>query len=110
MGVVNRPSAVIFDLDGVLVESEQYWDEARCTFVADQGGAWTSRDQVNVMGHNSAQWAAYIRERFGIALDDEAIVGNVVERMKVLYRRRVPLLPGAVKTVRRFAACYPLGL
>jgi HAD superfamily hydrolase (TIGR01509 family) len=103
-------AAVIFDLDGVLVESEQYWDEARRAFVADHGGVWTSQDQVNVMGHNSAQWAAYIRERFGVTLDDKAIVADVVERMKALYRQRVPLLPGAVEAVRRLGGRYPLGL
>jgi HAD superfamily hydrolase (TIGR01509 family) len=103
-------AAVIFDMDGVLVESEQYWDAARGTFVAAHGGHWTAADQVNVMGHNTAQWCAYLRERFGIALDDAAIVAEVLRQIKALYQQRVPLLPGAVEAVQRAASCHVVGV
>jgi HAD superfamily hydrolase (TIGR01509 family) len=82
-----RPRAVIFDVDGLLVESEEYWDEARRTFVAEHGGGWTRADQKRVMGANSAEWAGYIRERFGIERPPEQIISAVQERVRALSER-----------------------
>jgi HAD superfamily hydrolase (TIGR01509 family) len=100
--------AVIFDLDGVIVDSEIWWDEARREFAARRGKQWTEADRAAVMGANSRQWSRTMRERLGLDEPDRqierAIVGAVVER----YRREgAPLIPGAVEAVRRIALAWP---
>jgi HAD superfamily hydrolase (TIGR01509 family) len=99
---------VIFDLDGVIVDSEIWWDEVRQSFAREHGRAWTLDDRHAVMGSNSRQWSATMRERLGLELDDavieRAIVDGVIER----YRREgPPTIPGAVDAVRRIASRYP---
>jgi HAD superfamily hydrolase (TIGR01509 family) len=102
---------VIFDLDGVLVDSEIWWDEVRADFARQHGRTWTSDDQAAVMGANSRAWSAIMRERLGLDKPadeiERAIVDGVVER----YRRSgPPLIDGAVETVHRIAASRPVGL
>ncbi len=101
---------MIFDVDGLLVETEQYWDEARRSFVAEHGGAWTEQDQRNVMGDNSVQWSTYLQQHFDIALPNDEIVEAVQSFVLERVSRHVPVLPGAVETVRALAERYPLGV
>ena len=58
--------AIVFDMDGVLIDSEKVWSAARSTVVARHGGQWTERDQRNVMGDNSRQWSAYIKQTWNV--------------------------------------------
>jgi HAD superfamily hydrolase (TIGR01549 family) len=102
--------AVVFDLDGVLIESEEYWDRARREFSAAYGGDWTEQDQRAVMGFNSRQWAEYIKERFGVPLSVEGIEEGVIDRMLALYGEYLPVLPGAVASVKALAGLVPLGV
>ncbi len=102
--------AVIFDMDGLLLDSELYWDEARHGYVQQQGGAWSNQDSVNVIGHNSAQWARYIQEQFGIQQPAAEIIQAVVARMEQLYAQELPWLPGAQDAVRLLAGRYPLAV
>ena len=102
--------AVVFDLDGILVETEEYWDRARREFVAAHGGDWTDEDQHAVMGNNSRQWAQYIQERFSVPLSVDEIESGVIDRMLALYRERMPVLPGAIATVRELAPLAALGV
>ena len=102
--------AVIFDLDGVLIDSEEVWDEARREFVADQGGRWHDDAQRDMMGMSSPEWSGYVREKLGVDLSPERISEEVVARLSDLYRARLPLLPGAREAVERLAREWPLGL
>ncbi len=102
--------AVVFDLDGILVETEEYWDRARREFVAAYGETWTDQDQLAVMGHNSRQWAQHIKERFSVRLSIKEIESGVIDRMLSLYRERMPVLPGAISTVRELAPLALLGV
>ncbi|HEU4793151.1 MAG TPA: HAD family phosphatase [Nitrolancea sp.] len=102
--------AVVFDLDGILVETEEYWDRARREFVAVYGETWTDQDQLAVMGHNSRQWAQHIEERFSVPLSITEIESGVIDRMLSLYRKRMPVLPGAISTVRDLAPLALLGV
>ena len=104
------PDAVIFDLDGVLLDSEAAWDEARKALVGERGGAWTERATRDMMGMSSLEWSRYVHDELGVDLPPEAINEDVVARMLEGYRKRLPLLPGAVDAVRRLAARWPLGL
>jgi len=102
--------AVIFDLDGVLIDSESVWDQARRAVVADNGGTWTASATRAMQGMSSAEWSRYLHDELGVSLDPEEINRRVVERMLASYKRKVPLLPGAVDAVRRLADRWPLGL
>jgi HAD superfamily hydrolase (TIGR01509 family) len=102
--------AVVFDLDGLLIESEQLWDDARRQFVMERGGRWHERAQREMMGMSSSEWSRYVHDELGVDLAPQRISDEVVQRLEVLYRERFPLLPGAGDAVERLAARWPLGL
>jgi HAD superfamily hydrolase (TIGR01509 family) len=102
--------AVIFDLDGVLIDSESVWDATRRAEVADDGGSWTDSATRAMQGMSSAEWSRYLRDELGVALEPDEISRRVVERVLAVYERKVPLFPGAVDAVRRLAGHWPLGL
>jgi beta-phosphoglucomutase-like phosphatase (HAD superfamily) len=110
MGATNTLEAVIFDLDGVLIDSESVWDAARREVVAENGGAWTDSATRAMQGMSSPEWSRYMRDNLGVALDSDEISPRVVEKVLAAYKREVPLLPGAVEAVRRLAERWPLGL
>ncbi len=102
--------AVVFDLDGVIVDTEQTWDEARRGLVEESGGRWSERATADMMGMSSPEWSRYMHDEIGLAEPPEEISAEVVRRLEALYRERLPLVPGAVEAVRRLAARWPLGL
>ncbi len=102
--------AVIFDLDGVLLDSEQLWNQAKHALVRDVGGAWREDAPRAMMGMSAPEWSAYLHEELRVPLDAEAIDREVVARMEALYREKLPLLPGAIEAVRALAGRWPLGL
>jgi HAD superfamily hydrolase (TIGR01509 family) len=101
---------VIFDLDGVLLETEEIWNEVRHAFAVAHGGHWDAHDQPLVMGANSMQWAARMREHNGVALSDEEIYEGIIGGLRERYAAHLPLLPGAVDVVRRLSLGYRLGV
>jgi HAD superfamily hydrolase (TIGR01509 family) len=102
--------AVVFDLDGVLLQSEEVWDAVRERYVVDHGGRYDEQVQGAMMGMSAPEWSRYLHEEAGVWEDPEDINRGVVARMLEAYRRELPLLPGAVAAVRRAAAAFPLGL
>jgi HAD superfamily hydrolase (TIGR01509 family) len=102
--------AVVFDLDGVLLESEQIWDEAREQLVRESGGRWHERAQQDMMGMSSPEWSRYLHEQLGLEEAPEEISAEVVRRLESIYRERLPLVPGAQEAVERMASRWPLGL
>src|SRR5215211_575532 len=102
--------AVIFDLDGVLVDSEQVWDAARRQLTEDSGGRWSESATQDMMGMSSTEWSRYMNEELGVKMPPEEISAAVVGRMEELYREHLPLIPGAREAVERVAARWPLGL
>jgi HAD superfamily hydrolase (TIGR01509 family) len=103
-------SFVIFDLDGVLVDSEQVWDQSRKDVVAEQGGEWTDSATTDMLGMSSKEWPVYLIEQLGVPLSVEAINEAVVDAMLREYREHLPLLPGAREAVARMADAFTLGL
>jgi HAD superfamily hydrolase (TIGR01509 family) len=102
--------AVVFDLDGLLIETEELWDEVREALARERGGRWSESAQRDMMGMSSPEWARYMHETVGLAESPEEINHLVVERMASRYRSELPLLPGAVEAVERIAARWPLGV
>jgi beta-phosphoglucomutase-like phosphatase (HAD superfamily) len=92
-------AAVIFDLDGVLIDSEGLWNEARMEIASENGGRWREEAQRAMMGMSSLEWSRYMHEDLGVAMEPEQISELVVSRLERLYRERVPLLPGAGQAV-----------
>jgi len=107
---VTPPDAVIFDLDGVLLDSEQRWNEAKAALVKEAGGRWRDDAPTAMMGMSSPEWSAYMRDELDVPLDAGAINREVVRLMEEGYARRLPLLPGAREAVERVAARLPIGL
>jgi HAD superfamily hydrolase (TIGR01509 family) len=102
--------AVVFDLDGVLVDSEQVWDAVRENLARERGGRWHDGAQRDMMGMSSPEWSRYMHERIGLAESPEEINRIVVERMLERYAAGPPWLPGAIEAVRRLASVFLLGL
>jgi HAD superfamily hydrolase (TIGR01509 family) len=102
--------AVVFDLDGVLLQTEELWDEVRERFVRERGGRYDSDAQRAMMGMSSVEWSRFIHEELGVAEAPERISLAVAGLLEERYRERLPLISGAVEAVERLAARWPLGL
>jgi HAD superfamily hydrolase (TIGR01509 family) len=102
--------AVVFDLDGVLLDTEELWDEARREIAEERGGNWRPDAQRAMMGMSSPEWSRYMHDVIGLPDPHERISEEVVERLAELYRRQLPLIEGAVEAVRRIGARWPLGI
>ncbi len=105
-----RPRAVIFDLDGVLIDSEAIWERARRDFSAAHGGTYSVHATRDIMGMSAPEWSHYIATQLGVALPERAIDDGVVALVAAEYRRRLPLFPGAVESVRGLSRRVPLAL
>jgi HAD superfamily hydrolase (TIGR01509 family) len=102
--------AVVFDMDGLLLDSEQLWDTVREELTRERGGRWHGRAQQDMMGMSSLEWSRYMHDELRVPEPPEEINAEVARRMEVRYREALPLVPGAVEAVERIAAAYPLGL
>jgi HAD superfamily hydrolase (TIGR01509 family) len=102
--------AVVFDLDGVLLDTEELWDEARRQIAAERGGRWPDDAQRAMMGMSSPEWSRYMHDVIGVPDPPERISEEVVERLAELYQRQLPLVDGAIEAVRRIGARWPLGI
>jgi HAD superfamily hydrolase (TIGR01509 family) len=102
--------AVVFDLDGILVDSEHVWDDVREALARERGGRWHEGAQRAMMGMSSPEWSRYMHEEIGLSEPPAEINRIVVERMLERYAEGPPWIPGAVAAVRRMAASFTLGL
>jgi HAD superfamily hydrolase (TIGR01509 family) len=104
------PDAVIFDLDGVILDSEQLWNEVKREVAEAHGGRWREEAPRAMMGMSSPEWSAYMRDELGLPMEAEAINAAVVEGMHASLGEHLPLLPGARETVLAAAERWPLAL
>ncbi|MEA2346435.1 MAG: hypothetical protein QOG62_222, partial [Thermoleophilaceae bacterium] len=103
-------AAVIFDLDGVLIDSEAVWDEVRKDLTIELGGDWVDEAQTRMMGMSSVEWSAYMHDELGVPLAPSDISDRVVAEMGRRYERELPLIDGAVEAVRRLGELWPLAV
>lgn len=102
--------AVVFDMEGVLMDSEGYWKIARENFSRDIGKTWTMDDQRATMGRNTTEWAQVMKDRLSLDLDLDDIISDVIRRVLAQYDERLPIRAGAVEAVKRMAARYRVAL
>jgi HAD superfamily hydrolase (TIGR01509 family) len=102
--------AVIFDLDGVILDTEELWDEVREGLARERGGRWSEQSQADMMGMSSIEWSRYMHDVVGVPDPPEEISREVVRRMLERYSQQLPLVDGAVEAVKRMASRWPLGL
>ncbi len=102
--------AVIFDLDGVLIDSEHLWEKVRRAYVLAAGGTYHDAVTTDVMGMSAPEWSRYIATRLGVARPARQISDDIVRELADVYRATPPTYPGAVEAVRRIAACVPVAV
>lgn len=102
--------AVIFDLDGVLIDSEQVWDEVRQAFAAAHGGVWTPTATRDMQGMSTPEWGAYLVNSVGVSLTPEEASAGVIAEMEQAYAAHLPVIPGAVEAVRAVASRFPVAI
>lgn len=103
-------AAAVFDLDGVIVESEQVWDEVREQLARERGGRWSERAQADMMGMSSTEWSRYMHNTIGLPDPPDQINREIVRRMLDRYSEHLPLIDGSVEAVQRLAARWPLAV
>jgi HAD superfamily hydrolase (TIGR01509 family) len=102
--------AVIFDLDGVIVDSEQVWDEVREQYTLEAGGRYSETATRAMMGMSSTEWSTYMAEELALPGTPEEINAAIVQRMLARYGEAPPLIAGAPDVVRRVAAAVPVAI
>jgi HAD superfamily hydrolase (TIGR01509 family) len=102
--------AVVFDMDGVIVDSEQVWDDVREEYVRETGGTYTASATRDMMGMSSGEWSRYMADELGVPGSPEEINAEIVRRMLARYGDAPPLIDGAVDAVRMAASRWPLAI
>ena len=107
---MSAVEAVVFDLDGVLVDSDHIWHEVREGLARERGGRWTDRSEADMMGMSSTEWSQYLHEVVGLAETPRELNDEVMRRMLDRYAQELPLIDGAADAVRRLCASFRLAL
>ena len=107
---VTAIEAVIFDMDGLLIDSEPVWDSVRRAMADEAGSTWTRADHQAVMGVSTEEWADHMIDRLGLRQSREEVIEHVIERMAASYRSGIPWLPGALAAIDLAASHYPTAL
>jgi HAD superfamily hydrolase (TIGR01509 family) len=102
--------AVVFDLDGVLLDSERLWDQARREVAIQHNGHWRADATAAMLGMSSVEWSRYMHDTLAVDLPPDQIVDLVVANLLEQYRHRLPLIPGGVEAVQRIGRRWPLAL
>lgn len=104
-------AAIVFDMDGVLIDSEVIWRRVREVYAAEIGRAWTAADQAATMGCSTPDWSARMCERLQVThLAPEGLAVEIKRRVLAAYEIDVPVRPGAAQALEALAARYPVAL
>lgn len=102
--------AVIFDMDGVLVDSEGYWGQSREEFARDRGKLWTEAFQREAMGRSTVGWAQVMKDRLDLSESVDDIIAEMKQRVIAHYEERLPVRPGALEAVQLASEHFRVGL
>jgi len=102
--------AVVFDLDGVIIDTEEVWEDVRRGYVAEFGKQFRPDSQDRMMGMSTPEWSRHLAEEVGVPRSPEQVAADVLGRMAARYRDALPLIPGAIEAVRRLGSRFTLGL
>ena len=102
--------AIIFDMDGVLVDSEVYWEQSRFEFAKDRGKSWTDEFQREAMGQSTIGWATVMKNRLDLSETTDSIIAEMKARVIAHYEQQMPARPGALEAVELAAKHYQVGL
>jgi HAD superfamily hydrolase (TIGR01509 family) len=102
--------AVIFDLDGVLINSEPVWDEVRRELAARAGRPWPDDATRAMQGMSTREWSSYLATTVGVPGTPAQLATEVIDAVERRYAAELPLIPGAREAVERLAARFRLGL
>jgi len=102
--------AVVFDLDGVIIDTEEVWEEVRRGYVAEHGREFLADSQTRMMGMSTGEWSTHLSADVGVPRTPEQVAADVLGRMAERYRADLPLIPGSVDAVRRIAERFPVAL
>jgi HAD superfamily hydrolase (TIGR01509 family) len=94
---LHVPSAVLWDMDGTLVDTEPYWVEAEFGLAEKYAGSWSHEHAMNLVGNDLVASGRYIREHMGIDLEPSEIVEELLDRVVEHVEREVPWRPGAME-------------
>ncbi len=100
--------AIVWDMDGLLIDSEPVWDLARKRMAAAHGvHDWNQQDHFNVMGVGTAEWVEYMIERIGLTMPPAEVEAAIVDHMAAIYLEEIPFRPNAVEKIQWAASLYP---
>jgi HAD superfamily hydrolase (TIGR01509 family) len=103
--------AVVFDMDGVLIDSEVIWRQVRKDYAAEIGQVWTETDQMDMLGRSTPDWSALMRERLRIThLSAADLAQEILGRVQDAFARDLPQRPGAAAALQALAQRYPMAL
>jgi HAD superfamily hydrolase (TIGR01509 family) len=102
--------AIVFDMDGVLVDTERDWDASRRQVAEAAGGRWTPEATTDMIGMSAPEWSRYMHEELGVDATPEQINDRVVAVMLERVGSNPPLLPGAAEAVQQLAERWPLAV
>lgn len=102
--------AIIFDMDGVLVDSEVYWDKSRVEFASDRGKTWTDDFQRLAMGRSTVGWAGVMQDKLALDETIDEIIAEMKARVIAHYEARMPTRPGALESVSHMRRHFRVGL
>ncbi|MET8150728.1 HAD family hydrolase [Actinoplanes sp. NPDC049668] len=102
--------AVVFDLDGVIIDTEEVWEEVRRGYVAEHGRSFLPDSQSRMMGMSTPEWSTHLSADLGVPRSPREVAADVLDRMAARYREDLPLIPGSVEAVRRIAGHFPVAL
>lgn len=105
-----KPSAIVYDMDGVIVDSESIWDQVRSGLTKEKGGAWRDDSSEHMMGMSRQEWSAYMANDLNVPMTPDEISDEVVKRILAEYQKHLPLLPGAKESAQELSELWPLGI
>jgi HAD superfamily hydrolase (TIGR01509 family) len=102
--------AVVFDLDGVLVDTEPVWAAVRRELTVSTGGHWSDEAAAAMLGMSGPEWAAYMHDALGVPLEPAEIHDRVVKEVVARIKQGLRPIDGAPEAVARIAAQWPVAV